>query len=59
MEAITRWFRPGWWKYLLTDCTGWTNFWCRVRDHPSGPWYYNPGGSEPDWRCRHCDEYLG
>lgn len=53
------WFTISWWKYLLTDCTGWTNFWCRVRGHPYGVGWYNAGGLEPDMQCRNCGEDLG
>jgi hypothetical protein len=56
---IWRWISPRWWHYLFEDCTGWRNFWCRVRGHPRGPLYYNVGGSEPDWRCRDCNEFIG
>lgn len=54
-----KWFTLMWWRYLLTDCKGWTNFWCRVRGHPYGVAWYNPGGMEPDMRCNNCDEDLG
>lgn len=32
---------------------------CRVRGHPKGAIFYNPGGYEPDWTCRTCGEDLG
>lgn len=32
---------------------------CRIKGHPNGEIYYNPGGSEPDHRCQDCGEELG
>ena len=37
----------------------WTNFRCRFRGHRCGMIYYNPGGLQPDYRCRNCDEDIG
>jgi len=37
-----------WWKRLK----------CRFNDHPCGSIYYNPGGFEPDDRCKNCGDYL-
>jgi hypothetical protein len=59
MSRFTRWFTRPWWSYLLTGCKGWGHFWCRVRGHPSGVWWHNPGGYEPDMRCKDCGENLG
>jgi hypothetical protein len=36
----------------------WTAFWCRLGGHKCGPWWYNPGGSEPDMRCKNCGDEL-
>ena len=33
--------------------------WCRLRNHPAGVNWYNPGGFEPDMYCRGCGEDLG
>ncbi len=33
--------------------------WCRLRGHPAGPWYYNPGGFAPDMDCKNCGDNLG
>lgn len=33
--------------------------WCRLRGHPAGVWFYNPGGYEPDMRCKNCEDDLG
>ena len=54
-----KWLKPSWWKYLLKDCTGWTNFVCRIKGHPYGVVYYNPSGLEPDMHCKNCGEDLG
>lgn len=32
---------------------------CRMRGHPNGEIYYNPGGFEPDHRCKDCGEEIG
>lgn len=53
------WLQLWWWKYLLHNCKGWTNFWCRAKGHPSGVWWYNVNGLEPDMRCKDCGENLG
>jgi len=34
-------------------------FSCRLHKHPCGSVYYNPGGLEPDSRCKNCGDYLG
>jgi hypothetical protein len=57
--GISKWFTFGWWAYLLVGCKGWGHFWCRVREHPRGPTFFNPGGDEPNWKCRDCGEDLG
>lgn len=68
-----RWFTRWWWAYLFErPCArgimygsdewfnGWPRrLWCRMRGHPAGPWYYNPGGMEPDWHCKNCGDELG
>jgi hypothetical protein len=53
-----KWLTMEWWRYLLSDNTGWRNVICRARGH-AGPVFYNVGGTQPDWHCRGCDEYLG
>lgn len=57
--ALPNWFTPWWWRYLLTDCRGWANFWCRVRGHPYPVVWYTVYRLEPDMRCTNCDEDLG
>jgi hypothetical protein len=56
------WFTINWWKYLLQKSKGdigyIRTFLCRVKGHPSGIVYYNPGGIEPDYHCRNCDDDL-
>ncbi len=54
-----KWLKPPWWEYLLTNCTGWTNFICRIKGHPCGVVYYNSTGLEPDMHCKNCGEDLG
>ena len=53
------WLTYNWWKYLLKGCTGWTNFWCRIRNHNCGVVWHNVAGVEPDMHCRKCGEDLG
>lgn len=57
------WFSIEWWGYLLEkpapETSGIKAFWCRMRGHPNGVWYYNPNGSEPDMTCKDCGDDLG
>lgn len=65
------WFTRSWWDYLLTGRVrigsrsygrpryGWVRFWCRLKGHPDGVWFYNVGGLEPDMHCRNCGDDLG
>jgi hypothetical protein len=32
---------------------------CRIKFHPCGEIYYNPGGYEPDARCKNCGDIIG
>lgn len=32
---------------------------CRIKGHPNGEIFYNPGGDEPDHRCKDCGEEIG
>ena len=36
-----------------------TCFICRWKGHPDGIIFYNPGGSEPNYHCKNCGEFLG
>lgn len=62
---IIRWFDKWWWIYLFKKPSsysdaGWLRaIWCRLRNHPAGVWYYNPGGWEPNMRCKNCGDDLG
>lgn len=48
------------WAWIqLTDETKGRRLICRLRGHPSGEIYYNPGGLEPDHRCKDCGEEIG
>lgn len=49
----------GWWAYVFERPWTWRKAWCRWRMHPPGPAFYNVGGTEPDWRCKNCEDYLG
>lgn len=69
----TRWLRWSWWSYVwrapqhwprigrtYRDWDGldrWEVRWCRLRGHP-GTIYFNPGGMEPDNRCKRCLEEI-
>lgn len=64
--GIQMWFDKWWWKYLFSpkdkryDDTPWsTLIWCRIRNHPAGVFWFNPGETEPDNHCRNCGEDLG
>jgi len=65
---LTRWFFPYWYKYLFKPihvycCDPWwwriKVIWCRAKGHPKGVVYFNPGGWEPDMRCKECGDDLG
>lgn len=57
------WFSIEWYKYLFqpikVGSTWYNSIWCRMKGRPEGPIYYNLGGSEPDWRCKNCNDYIG
>ena len=66
--GFTKWFSGWWWKYLFEKKNGdqsfyeisrWTIIKCKVKNHPDGWIFYNPGGTEPDYRCRNCYEDMG
>jgi hypothetical protein len=64
MRKITRVFHLGWftksyWKFLLEKPFNLTKFWCRARQHPYAQYWYNVGGTEPDYRCINCQDDLG
>lgn len=58
------WLRWSWWSYVLAkrDQTAWGSWlataWCRMTNH-RGEIFYNPGGLEPDHRCKGCGETIG
>ena len=64
---MIKWFSIWWWKYLFEPRKSWrqqavswlTTMRCRLAYHPCGTVYYNPGGLEPDMRCKDCGEDLG
>ena len=52
------------WKYIFHnesqyDKWTWRKVWCRLRGHPYGVSWYNPGGLEPDMTCTNCGDDLG
>lgn len=53
------WFTLEWWKYLLAKPRSWTAFWCRMKGHPEGTVWFNPGALEPDMHCKNCGDDLG
>ena len=53
-----RWFSIWWWRYLFEDNTGIRNILCRAKGHKGYIWF-NPHGTEPDYRCHNCKEDLG
>lgn len=70
LPPILTWFSKDWWKYLLEPINdSWMDnnniisktkvAWCRANGHPCGVIYWNPGGYEPDMRCRNCGDDLG
>ena len=63
-RRITRWVRWSWWRYVLSAPQKRNPTprrfvaWCRLRGHPNGYIYFNPGGMEPDYRCKDCLEDI-
>lgn len=57
------WLTKSWWMYLLARPALGTNrlraFWCRMRGHRPGVYWYNTSGLEPDMHCRGCGDNLG
>jgi hypothetical protein len=58
------WFDRSWYQYLFAkfDDPGWCpwyeHLWCRMNGHPAGQIYFNPGGYEPDYRCKECGDEI-
>jgi hypothetical protein len=52
-------WNPRWVWVQLTDETKGRRLLCRIRKHPEGEIYWNPGGDEPDPRCQTCGESIG
>lgn len=67
------WLDIWWWRFLLARPTNYARGWhsdnwlldwynrirCRMRGHPRGIIYYNPGGLEPDSHCKGCGDDIG
>lgn len=51
--------RRRWWWSDLWEETRPERIICRFRGHPKGMIFYNPGGYEPDGRCKTCGEDIG
>jgi hypothetical protein len=64
---ITCWLTKSWYEYLFapkdrycySDVPYIEVLWCRLRGHPAGEIYYNPGGYEPNHHCRTCGDEIG
>lgn len=65
--GFTRWFSKWWWQYLFEKKNGDQSFYeisrlkiilCKIKGHPNGYIFYNPGGYEPDYHCKDCYEEL-
>lgn len=63
-----KWLSPWWYQYLFSDLKwayGEAWYWplkvivCRIKGHPRGWVYYNPGGMEPDYSCKDCGDEIG
>jgi len=65
MWKLLRWFSICWWLYLFEPASSYyndTSLWravhCRLRGHPRGQVYFNPGGFEPDEHCKDCGDLI-
>ena len=64
MNKITSWFYPSFYQYLFRKfddpqwCSWWEHLKCRINGHPCGSIFYNPGGYEPDGRCKNCGDNI-
>jgi hypothetical protein len=66
----TAWIWPQWYYYLIWGCSygqrkrwgrrveNWNHLMCRIRCHPCGPIFFNPGGLEPDGHCKNCGDEI-
>lgn len=73
-DYVPRWLTRDWYAYLLRRpdhydrALGWayTNrvadyanrVWCRLRGHPAGVIWFNPGALEPDNHCKNCGDEI-
>ena len=61
--AFIRWLPLDLIRYMLEPTRGYTSrigtAWCRLRSHPAGIVFFNPGGLEPDYHCRNCGDDCG
>ena len=68
--SFSKWTAFWWWSYLLQEPADWSytsnniliNYinviQCRMRNHPKGCFWYNPGGFEPDYNCKGCYDEI-
>jgi hypothetical protein len=59
------WMFDGWYAYMFSPKStyyceiSWPKvLLCRLKRHPCGSWYYNPGGDEPDGHCKNCGDEI-
>jgi len=56
-----KWLTISWWIFLF-ESPRYSNIVktaiCRSRGHPSGVWWYNSNGLEPDMHCKNCGDNL-
>lgn len=59
-DELRYWLKSGRWRHaFLFEETRTYRIYCRIKGHPNGEIYYNPGGDEPDHRCKDCGEEIG
>jgi len=66
MKLIVKPWNIWWWRHLFAPRSSYngevkwrTVVWCRLRNHPSGVWYYTSYGLKPNMHCRICGDDLG
>ena len=61
---MIRWLSLDWYHYLFAPInkhySGWLNtLRCRIKGHPRGEVFYNPGALEPNHHCVGCGDEIG
>ena len=60
-----KWLSMWWYRYLFSkpsnyyNVSRWYAIKCRLKNHPNGWVWYNPGRLEPDCHCKDCGDELG